>query len=68
MEKTMLEKQHLSICKLPDNLYVFYNFEPQYNESRLKGEIYLPNALQFNDPLDCRMEVINNTKDKATEF
>ena len=64
----MPEDNRPSICKLPDNLYVFYNFEPQYNESRLKGEIYLPNALQFNDPLDCRIEVINNTKDKATEF
>ena len=56
------------ICHLPNQLYKFYRFDPQYNESRLKGEIYLANALQFNDPLDCRIDVLNNTKDKAPEF
>lgn len=56
------------ICHLPDQLFKFYRFDPQFNESRLKGEIYLPNALQFNDPLDCRIDVLNNTKGKVTEF
>lgn len=56
------------ICHLPNQLYKFYRFDPQFNESRLKGEIYLANALQFNDPLDCRIDVLNNTKDKAPEF
>lgn len=64
----MPEGQLPAICKLPKNLYIFYKFEPQYNESRFKGEIYLPNALQFNDPLDCRIEVNNNIKEKTTEF
>lgn len=56
------------ICDLPDQLYKFYRFDPQFLESRLKGEIYLPNALQFNDPLDCRIDVHNNTQGKVEKF
>ena len=57
-----------AICKLPEQLYKFYRFDPQFNESRLKGEVYLSNAIEFNDPLDCRIDVVNNTQEKEKGF
>lgn len=47
--------------------YKYYAFDRAYNKSRLTGDIYLASPLQFNDPYDCQIDVINNSVEKDEE-
>ena len=52
-----------SDCKkdLKEFKYKYYSFNRTYNKGRLTGKIYLASPLEFNDPFDCQLEVLNNT-------
>ena len=52
---------------LPDKLYKYYKFDTQYNESRLRGDIYLASPLDFNDPCDCQLPPHNNLRDVSRD-
>ena len=47
----------------PRNLYKFYSFDERYNWSRMTGKVFLSTPFLFNDPSDCRFDIINNFKE-----
>ncbi len=49
--------------KLPSKFFKYYSFNSSLNNSRLTGDVYLASPLDFNDPYDCQLDVINNLKD-----
>ncbi len=46
--------------ELPASLFKYYSLNEEFNKAQLNGEVYLSSPLQFNDPLDCQLNVYNN--------
>ena len=59
------------LIHIPSRLYKYYSFNREegkkYNEGRLSGSIYMSSPLDFNDPCDCQLSIINNTSDRVCD-
>lgn len=59
-----MEYKQYEIEELPSKIYKYYSFNQDLNKKRVTGYIYLASPLDFNDPYDCQLTVLNNVKDK----
>lgn len=57
----MEDNNSTTIENIPMRIFKYYSFDPSYNKDRLTGNVYLASPLDFNDPNDCQLEVVNNT-------
>lgn len=59
-----MECKQCGIEELPSKIYKYYSFNQDLNKKRVTGYIYLASPLDFNDPYDCQLAVVNNVEDK----
>ncbi len=59
------QQNKFNIFNLPKRLFKYYSYNSLLNVKRLLGDVYLASPYDFNDPCDCRREVINNSKDRV---
>lgn len=74
--RTVLSKIQDMVCPrnlvyMPSRLYKYYSFNREegktYNEGRLCGGVYMSSPLDFNDPCDCQLSIVNNTTERELD-